>query len=1047
MKSKLLSRVWIKAISVTCGFILPCFLCNALWAKGANPVSGTKTSITYTPNKLFDKIIKGQVTDEKGLPIPGVTVSEKGSSQKAITDQDGKFSISVSKANSTLVFSYIGYLTTEVQADASGTMTVKMTGSVKTLDDVVVVGYGTQKKKELSNAVSQVGGGELIKSQSASTSNSLAGRLPGLFVTQSSAVPGQDDAKILVRGPSTYRNTSALIVIDGVANADPDGLNRLDPNDIETISVLKDAAAAVYGAQSAGGVILVTTKRGKAGKAQVDISTTESFQSPTTKTKSAGIYDYINAVNSRDALLSSTPSFPDAFIQAFKSGQRRPEDWFNALVAPPAALSRQSATIRGGTDKARYFISAGIVSQGGILRGDNITKLNQYNVRSNIDVDVTKNLSVGVDLSYREKYNQQPQGGAASIGAFANTSPTQEAYVGGDYRYPAEGWSQLNPAARLLSPGYQRATTDVAMGTFKFKYNMPFVKGLALDGFASIVKTNDYGKNFNYTWFFYQKDLTTGQILKLPSRPVEPIGLTEADSLSKRTTQNLRLTYNRTFGGHKIDAFVAYEQMDFNKNYFWTNRLNYTTPLIDQLSAGSLDHADWNNYGSAAQEARQNFFGRVNYDYQGRYLVSLSARYDGSAIFPPNSRWGFFPQVSAGWVITNESFMPNTSAVNFLKLRASWGQLGNDRVAPFQYLTSYGYAPGYVINGADVQGVTATSTANPNITWEVSAKTDIGLDAAFLSNKLNLTLDYFNTNTSRILGQKQASIPSYTGLVLPDQNIGKMNSRGFEVQVDYKQNFGRVGFRAGANVSYATNKIIYFDETPQSEPYQKLEGNPLGSILVYKAIGIYRTDADLTKYTSYPGAIKGNLIFADLNHDGIIDSRDQYRMNAGISPDGQYAIPKAQFGANFGVSYQNFDLAILLQGQTGAKWRMSNGFDSGAGGNGLEYVAVNSYTLTNPNAILPMVSPQGVGGSDADFYYHVSTFLRFKNAQLGYTLPKHLLSWLKITAFRVYVSGDNLFMIYNNLKKYGTGDPEFLLGNGGAYPNMKTVSIGANLTF
>lgn len=1040
MRLKLLPHVSVKTMSILCGVIFQCFLCTALWAKGPNPVLGTKTSITHTPKQLFDKIIKGQVNDEKGLPLPGVTVSEKGASQKVITDIDGKFSISVSAANSTLVFSYVGYLTTEVQADASGSMTVKMTASTKSLDDVVVVGYGTQKKKELSNAVSQVAGGDLVKSQAVSTSNSLAGRLPGLFVTQSSAVPGQDDAQILVRGPSTYRNTSALIVIDGVANADPDGFNRLDPNDIENISVLKDAAAAVYGAQSAGGVILVTTKRGKAGKAQTDISTTESFQSPTTKTKSAGIYDYINAVNSRDALLGSTPSFPDAFIQAFKSGQRRPEDWFNALVDPPAALARQSATVRGGTDKARYFLSAGMVSQGGILRGDNITKLNQYNVRSNIDVDVTKDFSLGMDLSYREKYNQQPQGGSGSIAYFANTSPTQEAYVGGDYRYPAEGWSQLNPAARLLSPGYQRATIDVAMGTFKFKYNMPFVKGLALDGFASIDKTDEYDKAFNYTWFYYQKDLTTGQILKLPSRPVEPVGLTETETLSKRVTQNLKLTYNRTFGGHKIDAFVSYEQMEYNTNYFWTNRLNYTTPLIDQLSAGSLDHADWNNYGSAAQEARQNFFGRVNYDYKGRYLVSLSARYDGSAIFPPNSRWGFFPQVSGGWVITNESFMPVTDALNFLKLRASWGQLGNDRVSPFQYLTSYGYAPGYVINGADVQGITATSTANPNITWEVSAKTDIGLDAAFLSNKLNLTLDYFNTNTSKILGQKQASIPSYTGLVLPDQNIGKMNSRGFEIQVEYKQNFGKVGFRAGANVSYAKNKIIYFDETPQSEPYQKLEGNPLGSILVYKAIGIYRTDADLTNHTSYPGAIKGNLIFADLNNDGLIDSRDQYRMDAGI-------FPKAQFGANFGVNYQNFDLSILLQGQTGSKWRMSNGFDSGAGGNGLEYVALNSYTLTNPNAILPMVSPQGVGGSDADTYYHVSTFLRFKNAQLGYTLPKHLLSWAKIAAFRIYVSGDNLFMIYNNLKKYGTGDPEFLLGNGGAYPNMKTVSIGANLTF
>ena len=314
------------------------------------------------------------------------------------------------------------------------------------------------------------------------------------------------------------------------------------------------------------------------------------------------------------------------------------------------------------------------------------------------------------------------------------------------------------------------------------------------------------------------------------------------------------------------------------------------------------------------------------------------------------------------------------------------------------------------------------------------------MEAGFLNNRLTFEFDVFKSKTSQILGKRQASIPGYTGLVLPDENIGKMDSKGFEIQAGYRQNFGRLGFRASGNVSYAENKIIFFDETPQAEPYQKLEGNPVGAILVYKTIGIYRTAADLTKFPSYAGARTGGLIFADLNNDGVVDSRDTYRY------DGT-GFPKTQYGVTIGLDYQDFDLTLLVQGQSGGKWRLSNGFNSGAAGNGLQYVALNSYSLTNTNSALPMIAPTGVAGSDADFYYHEAVWGRLKSVELGYNLPRNILAKANISALRIYVSGDNVFMIYNNLKQYGAGDPEFLLGNGGAYPNMRTLSFGVNLTF
>lgn len=1056
MKSKRLLAIWRKAKYTLCLLMLQSFLCTALWANDRHsPLNHGVDTVVFNEYETYgfqDIVITGKITDENGIKIAGVNVLEKGTNNGTVSDQDGKYSLKVKDKNSILVISYVGYLNKEIRVGSLSGIDIKMELSSKQLDDVIVVGYGTQKKKELTNAVVQVSGAELKKSNAMSLSNSLSGRMAGLSVVQRSAIPGFDDAQILVRGSNTYKNSSALIVIDGVANADPDGLNRLDPNDIESISVLKDASAAIYGAQSAGGVILVTTKRGKTGKPSFDFNTNFSNQTPTAKVRSASALEFMKVLNDRRALVGETPDFPDAIVADFTSGKRRGEDWWDALVGgPPARQSRQSLTMRGGTEKVRYFTSIGTATQGGILRGDKTTKLKQYNIRSNIDVSVTDNFEVGLDLSLREKFTKTPVNGpGGDLGYMAVTSPLQEAYIDGDYNHPGEGWSQLNPAARITGPGYRKYQADVYSGTVRFKYNMPFVKGLSLDGFASIDKVMNYTKSFDYLFSYWEKD-AAGVVQKRVSRGIEAAGLREDFSQSLRTTENLKLSYKTIINkDHKIDAFVAYEQSEYKDNFFWSQRVGYESGAIDQLFAGTPNRLLWNNSGSATESARQNYFGRVNYAFRDKYLLGLSARYDGSPIFPKASRFGFFPQASAAWVISKESFIPQNLFSN-LKLRASWGRLGNDRVNPFQYIGAYGYATGWVVNGVDARGVGATRTPNPKITWEVSEKTDLGLEAGFLQNRLTFEVDVFKSLTSHILSPRQASIPGYTGLVLPDENIGKMESKGIEFQAGYRQSFGGLNLNVNGNVSYIKNKIIYFDETPQSEPYQKLEGNPFGSNLVYKAIGIYRTQKDLDDNVNYPNAKLGGLIFADLNHDGKIDGNDRYRFNTTRYTDPVTGVtsvfPKVQYGLTIGLNYRDFDLTILLQGQSGAKWRLSNGFNSGAGGNGLEYVALNSYSLANLNSVLPRIQPVSTEGANSDFYYHSSTWLRLKSLEMGYTLPKNLISKFKISALRFYLSGDNLFMLVNNLKKYGAGDPEFLYGNGGGYPNMKVLNAGLNLTF
>ncbi|MEN7550783.1 TonB-dependent receptor [Rapidithrix thailandica] len=1028
MKCKLLPQICSLTRYVLFGVILQCLLFSILFATAAQSPKEQRT-------------ISGKVIDENGNALPGVSVLEKGTSNGTVTDLDGNYALKLKSEQGVLIFSFIGYSSKEVPISSSSVMDVQMEPDTQQLEEVVVVGYGTQKKSEVTNAVVQTSGDEIKKAPTVSLSNSLAGRLAGLYVNQRSSVPGFDDAEILVRGFNTYRNNSALIVIDGVANADPDGLNRLDPNDIESISVLKDASAAIYGAQSAGGVILVTTKRGKVGKPTFTYSFSQAYQSPTSKVKTADALEYMNILNSSRALDGTDPDFPEELVTKYQSGELKSEDWWDALIDGPVAQSRHSLTMQGGSEKIKYFTSIGTASQGGILIGDDKTKLRQYNVRSNLDVSVTKDLTVGIDLSLRQKFTQTPQSAPGGDLHFAVVmSPLREAFIDGDTRYPSEGWSHLNPAARVHSPGYRKYTANVVNGTFRYKYDIPAIKGLSLDGFASIVKTMHYDKSFDYVWDYYEKN-AEGQIVKKTSRTVEDIGLKETFSQSRRITLNTKLAYSTTINTfHNISAFVAYEQMDYQDNNFWTQRLGFDSPQIDQLFAGSTDRSNWNNNGGASESSRRNYFGRLNYDFKNKYLLGFNFRYDGSPIFPKEGRFGFFPGVSAGWVISEESFIPDNLFSN-LKLRASWGKTGNDRVDPFQYIGVFGYSSGHVIDGRDVRGITALTTPNPNITWEVSESSNLGLEIGILNGRLNFELDIFKIKTSDILGRRQASIPGYTGLALPDENIGEMENQGFEFQTSYRQIFGELTFTTQGNVSYNKNKIIYFDEVPQAEPYQKLEGMPFGSTLVYKAIGIYRTQDDLDNNVNYNNAKLGGLIFADLNGDGVIDGNDRYRFDSN-------AFPKVQFGLNLGATYKGFDLSVLFQGQGGAKWRLDNGFSTSADGNGLTYVANNSYSSENTTALLPRIRPTGTAVANNDFWYHDTFWIRLKSMELGYTLPKALLSKVKLSSLRLYFSSQNLFMLYNNLKKYGAGDPEFInSGKGAQYPNMKTLSFGLNLTF
>ncbi|WP_242202016.1 SusC/RagA family TonB-linked outer membrane protein [Aestuariivivens insulae] len=1002
-------------------------------------------------NVVFQNQISGTVTDAEGVPLPGASVVEKGTTNGTQTDFDGNYALNVSQG-ATLVISYIGFASAEVLVGSATTIDVKLEEDIASLDEVVVIGYGTQTRAEVTNAITQLEGPVLKQTPAISTSNALQGQIPGLFVQQSGAAPGFDDSELRVRGSSTFNgNVPVLIVIDGVANRDPDGLNRIDGGDIESISVLKDASAAIYGAQAAGGVILVTTKRGRVGKAKFNYSFDQGFSRPIGKPGVANALQFMRINNTADALDGRNPSFPQELIEDFQDGTRESTDWWNDIVGGRTLLqSRHSLNVTGGSERVKYFASFGHARQGALAVNDDKTQLRQFNLRSNLDVDVSDNLNLQFDVQARRKFTQRPQGDTGGVGSqLAVTSPLLPAFINGDPSTPASGFSEFNPAARVTSPGYGRFTNDVFNAKINWDWKLPWLlDGMSAKGFAAYDHSYWIDRTFDFTWFWYEFD-ENGEVARRQSRTIEPPGLIQTFRQSNQLTLNFRLEYEKRFGkDHDLKAFVAFEQNEGKGNFFRAGRLNFDSAAIDELFAGSLNQDDWVTDGSASETSRQNYFGRVSYSAFSKYLFQFNFRYDGSSIFPKGKRFGFFPGASAGWRLSEESFIPEV--FSDLKLRASWGILGNDRVDPFQFLQSFSFpsgfgdnSGGYVIGGQDVQTLVPDVAPNRNITWEKTENFDIGLEGSLFNGKLGFAFDYFKQNTTDILAARNSSIPNVFGIIPPSENIGEFANEGFDGQVTYSiKNNDDFSLSFTGNFTFARNKVKFFDEVPPAEgsEFQKLEGNPLNSSLLYKAIGIYRTQEDLDNNVNYPGAGLGNLIFADLNGDGTINGDDRYRFDTKL-------FPEIQYGLNIVARFKNFDMSMLLQGAGRFKKQINNEFNASGGGNNLSYYVDRTYSPDNIDAEFPRIFRTGLdAGASSDFWWRNADYLRLKQASLGYSIPDSVLDKMNtFDSFRIYLSATNIFTIFDALGEFDRGDPEFT--NRFDFPQLSTINLGFNVGF
>jgi TonB-linked SusC/RagA family outer membrane protein len=995
--------------------------------------------------------IRGRVIDSLGNVLPGASIKVKGTTKAISADAKGEFILQGIEENATLIISFVGYQTKEVAVNGQSWLTISLTADelLSKLNEVVVIGYGSQKRETLTGAVASVKGSELVKTPQPNLSNSFAGRIPGVIASNGSGEPGYDGSSILIRGMSTTGNNSPLIVIDGVANR-LGGLERINPDDIESMSVLKDASAAIYGAQAANGVILITTKKGKINKPDLTYSFNQGFVSPTSLPTMADAATFAAIQNEiayyQNPANGANQRYSSADIEKFRNGSdplNYPNvNWQKSLLKDYSLQNKHNLSVRGGTEATDYYVSLGKTFQNAIYKGGT-TRYDQYNVLANIGVKVNDRLKMNVELSGRKENRLTPQGiGAGSIfQSLFLTYPIIPVYYPNGLVSSGNGAGR-NPAVMVNGDiiGDYKSTTSVYNGLLSGSYELP-VKGLSIDGFFAVDQQYNYGKGFSKPYVTYQYDRNTNVYNTIKGGPLAP-NLNQATENISLITANIKLNYKAQFGPHNLAAFIAYEQSETNDATFSASRLNFLSADLPELSQGGSLPTDYGNSGSSFRNARQNFFGRANYNYKEKYLAEFQLRYDGSSIFPTENRFGLFPGISLGWRLSEESFVKNLSFVDNLKLRLSYGQLGNDKVGANQFLDQFGLQNGLFATGdpaGNVSGIGFNRLANPNITWEVAKKYNIGLDGTVFKN-LSFVLNFFKENRSNILTKRNASIPVLTGISsdqIPDENIGSVENKGFETEISYADKIGEFTFNIGGNFTYARNKVLFLDEAPNLIGYQRYTGLPIGSDLLYQADGIFRTQADIDAYPHLPGTIAGDLRYTDVNGDGAITAADRVRTDL-------TNVPQIVYGINASVTWKQFDLSLLFAGQARARQYLLP--DAGTIGNFPSSWADNRWSPSNSDGSFPRVTDRSsttYGSYRTTFWLRNTSFLRLKNAQIGYNLPQNVASSIKLKAVRIFASGFNLLTI-TSLKDY---DPEGNDGNGYFYPQQKTYNLGINVTF
>ena len=986
-----------------------------------------------------ERTVTGKVYDAAGEPIIGASVVIQGTTQGTITDIDGAFQLKV-QPSQTLVVSFLGYKDVILPVGNKNDFKITLEEDSKKLDEVVVVGYATQKKVNLTGSVASVSAKDIQDIPVANTATLLQGRLPGLVLTQNGAQAGNDNPEIRIRGIGTFGNNNPMVLIDGVEGS-LSQISEIPSADIDNISVLKDAAsAAIYGVRAANGVILITTKRGQASsRVKVSYSGSYTLQTP-------GIVpDYVDSYNW--ALMRNEVN-PDTFspeaLQKLKDGSDPDHyantNWLDAVLRN-ASMHQHHLSVSGGSEHTHFMTSVAYSNQEGIMMK---TGVERFSFRSNLDTRY-KRFTFGLNLSGNKNNVTAPAvapSGEGGIMRFVSwfTRPTVPVmYSNGHYGY-VDGSSMSaemvkNPV-ELMSLGHR--------SNEYWRFNGKAFAGIELwDGLkfqTSLAYAFDLNATKSYTPKSPARYDADGNTVKAAGETNK-----EEDYWYRNATwtnENL-LTYNKQFDKHSINVLLGHSVIGSRFYKTTASIQGFPTENIYELKGGTINPGAT---GESEEYKLQSFFGRVNYSYDDRYLFEFNIRHDGSSRMPKANRYATFPSLSAGWVFSNEGFMKDYRNFSLGKLRLSWGKLGNQEIGNYAYAATLGASGNYFFDqGANKQaGMVQTSVPNENIKWETPRSVNVAIDLGFFNNRIQTSFEWFDKKTSDILMQLAMPGIFLGSLSAPYQNVGAVRNRGWEWTVNYSDSKGDWAWNVGFNLSHVKNKILEMGELEEKIDGNTINriGNPIGAYFGYKAIGIYRTEADLQRTNSKGEVIKqngvapklGDIMYADLDDDGNITPEDRDIIG---NP-----FPKYSYSFNLGASWKNFDLSTFWQG-VGGIYRYSWETSTDIRGN-LTNRWVNRYSADNINAPMPALG-NTMNDSYSSFWLEKSDYLRLKNLEFGYTFRQTELAKVGISSIRVYFAGSNL-LTFTPLKNW---DPEKSSGDtrNDVHPNMRTYSFGLNIQF
>lgn len=1016
------------------------------------------------------KTITGVVKDAAGEPIIGANVVVKGTTNGTVTDLDGNFSLQC-PSNAVLVVTYVGFSEQEIPVSGKNEIVITLREDSQNLDEVVVVGYGTQKKVTLTGAVAAIKDDELITTKNENAQNMLTGKIPGVRVMQKSAEPGSFNNNFDIRGMG-----DALVIIDGVPR---DNMTRLDPNDIESISVLKDASAAVYGVRAANGVVLITTKKGKAGHVELEYSGNVGWQNPSGAVKSVSAADWMTLKNEKSMhnVNGGTLVYDLDEIEAYRNGTKQGTDWYDAVMRPLAPQTQHTLSVRGGNEKTNYYMSAGYLYQESFLRSESLD-YDRFNVRSNISTKITDRLTVDLNMSGIMDQKDQPyQNSDWIIRAMQRAPATQPIYANNNPDYLLYGWIEGdNPVAMMDADqvGYKKYNNKWFQTSAQVTYDLPWIEGLQAKGMFSYDYQIADNKIYARTYNEYEYDEATNTYT---ARERESPSTYRREHYTKQSwLYQVSLNYTHTFDdAHNVNGLLLLEGQRRDGDNFFAKREMALD--LDQLFAGNTTNQEGNmstNYDQnnpanrdLYQESNMGLVGKFGYDYKSKYLAEFSFRYDGSSKFGSGAQWGFFPSGSIGWRISEEDFWEESplSFINNAKVRASYGKLGDDRASNYQFITGYIYPSsggnntrpgGYVFNGSFVNASESKGIINPDITWYIAKTFDVGVDLDAWNGLLGITADYFSRTRTGLLTTRATSLPSVVGASLPQENLNGDFTQGFDLEVSHYNRVGDFGYNLKAIFSYTRTKDTYIERGESGNSYENWRNNTneryQNIVWGYGDGGRYTSYDDIANsdiYVGY-GTLPGDYKYEDYNGDGIISDLDKY-------PIGYENRPLINFSLNIGADWKGFDLNLLFQGAAMQYNRYIEQLREPMWGN--DYSNALDYFMDRWHPVDPTADPYNPStewvsgeyaytGTLADEYsaynVHNSSYVRLKSAELGYTFPQKWIEKSGIKSLRLYVNSYNLFTI-----KGVPFDPEHS-GNdsyGNLYPLNRTFSVGVNVKF